>query len=39
LRAPFLLTGVILVPMAFLALPVVNTRTVQAARVEASAGS
>jgi MFS family permease len=39
LRAPFLLTGLILVPMAFLALPVVNTRTVQAARVEASAGS
>jgi MFS family permease len=38
-RAPFLLTGLILVPMAFLALPVVNTRTVQAARVEASAGS
>jgi MFS family permease len=39
LRAPFLLTGFVLVPMAFLALPVVNTRTVQAARVEASAGS
>jgi MFS family permease len=39
LRAPFLLTGLVLVPMAFLALPVVNTRTVQAARVEASAGS
>jgi MFS family permease len=39
LRAPFLLTGLILVPMALLALPVVNTRTVQAARVEASAGS
>jgi len=38
LRAPFLLTGLILVPMAFLALPVVNTRTVQAARAEAGAG-
>jgi MFS family permease len=39
LRAPFLLTGLILVPMALLALPVVNTRTVQAARVEADARS
>jgi MFS family permease len=38
-RAPFLLTGLILVPMAVLALPVVNTRTVQAARAQASPGS
>ena len=39
LRVPFLLTGLILVPMAFLALPVVNTRTVEAARAEAGSRS
>lgn len=35
LRAPFLVGGAILLVMALLSLPVVNTRTIHAARLQA----
>jgi hypothetical protein len=39
LRAPFVFGAVILAAMALLALPAVNTRSVEAARIQATAAS